>query len=318
VSELVQLIKGELTKSSQNTIYASLKSLKLRGLIRDCGDTERYTKVVGLTNDGTIEAREILIKDGNGIYFSITRQHLYQLLKKLNVEGMFKETAIIVKDNLLTSVQREPLGNLIRFIEVKPSYFNELSGDGILILPLTDLISLVRRLPNDELVGFEIFGNHLKIFTSRYPEINILCKNPDDFLGQFLFSIPEDMSLFNQTKNLSDVHFKAEPTIIKDILEHARIFEEEYVTFGLFDGRFSIRVGGFHNMEFTPTVDLIKGDELCVTFNNINNGFKKLKNVFDSDIIIKTATGAPTIFSEKTEDFDFGILIPPYVPQGQT
>ena len=70
-------------------------------------------------------------------------------------------------------------------------------------------------------------------------------------------------------------------------------------------------------MEFTPAVDLIKGDKLCGTFNNINNGFKKLKNVFDRDIIIKTATDAPTIFSEETKDFEFGILIPPYNPLRQ-
>jgi hypothetical protein len=114
-------------------------------------------------------------------------------------------------------------------------------------------------------------------------------------------------------KELLKSRIKAKPTLFESIISNVKKIDTGFVTLELIDGDFSVILGCYKQMKMKPTVKVLNGNDFCVTMNNV---FKKYSNVFDTDIIIKTDTDVFTIFTEKTKEYEFGILAPPYIPLG--
>jgi len=325
VDDLILKIKDTKTKSTQNSTYQSLKPLiNGRGLVKNNGNNKKNIKEIDLTNEGVIVTRKILIAEGKRIYFSITRKNMDILMNKLYVNNMFKETAIVIKNNSFSSIHRNPLGKMIRYINVNPSFFHELSGNGIIVLPVYKLQEKLKEIPMDSIIEFEFDKNKLKIITNNFSPINMVCKEPESYFKLFPYDVRDDIFLYNIYMKHLEVCLKAKSSVIKDIISCAKLYDDnddltkdKKVKFLLNDGKFRIRIGELNYVNFSSHIDVIRGNHLSVKFNNIDYGFKKIKNVFSNDITIKTGTDAPAIFFEKTKDYEFGIMIPPYIPPGQ-
>jgi len=307
VRELICRLQPEPTHGFENSVYKSLDSLEKRGLVTGYS-VEKYRKTISLTDEGMENAREILTINEDLIHFQVTKQKLKTLLKKLSTNRLFKETIVLINDNTFISVHRHPHGNAIRYFKANSHFFKDISGDGLFVFPIEDVLNYITGFPQKELIDFEISDNILKLITSDDTQSEFICKRPDDIFQSLPYTWEEDFNIYTNINPFFDVHFKMNISLFKRIIESLKKLDTGLLSMRMMDSIISFRLGSFNHITMNPKVKIVKGNNFRVT---LNNGFSSLKNVFDTDLLIKTGSDMPTLFSESTKGYEFGLLVPP-------
>ena len=310
VRELICSLHPKPTHGFGNTVYKSLDSLEERGLIYS-SIHKKYRKKVSLTDEGTDNAREILIQEGECVRFCLTNGHLKMLIKKLSM-NTFKESVVLIRDGKFISVHRNPHSDTIRFFEAYSDFFTEISGRGLFVFPIRDVKRITSRFSKDDVIEFEMQGNMMKIVTPTIPIKNKFCKDPEDIFTALPYDWQSDLTFYRNMKIFTRVHMTISPSDLKEIISNLHMINTNLLTLSCSDSKVS-----FISNETTilsKQVSSNSKDDFRIT---MNNGFKKLKNVFDEEICIRTDALKLAIFSEKTQDYSFGLLVQTFRPRGE-
>lgn len=311
-------------KSFVNIFYKSLKSLIKRELIKNISKADKYTKKVTITLEGANTVEQLRSKFGNEIILKLKAEKLLFLLKKLMVlspkgkDIMFPSPIFHIQKGTLYSVEKEEHNRALRLIRVSNSFFDKIQGDRTIKINGEKIYNFIKKIKEDEEILIETQGDRILLHCKTIKTLNYKLENlPNNVLispKEANLEFKDGFPLIGTDKIQLDVHFIIKSSEIRKLKIAGEMMKSEFYTFLLNNKKLFVRIGNLHESSDyaiqEPKCEILSGNQLEVT---LTYGIDHIVYTFDRDVVIKTKSNAPAIFSEKTDDYDFNLLIPPYV-----
>jgi len=250
--------------------------------------------------------------------FVLKQEKFQDLLEKLLVKDMFPSSIISTKEGKLFSIQKEEHSRGLRFLNVKSSFFESIDDSSETIeLDIERTLNMIKNILPNTMLTIQTKGNKLSI-SGKNVEANISYKEPDGELFTSLadakIEMKDGVPFVGDTKAKLDRYMIIKLPEFKDLAGFASSLKTEFYSFGLENGKISVRIGDLHDFSdyviLNPEGEVKAGKDLEVIFTY---GIPQIADTFHEGVSIKTSSNCPGWFYEGTKDYVLGVMIPPYV-----
>jgi len=269
--------------------------------------------------------------------FKLKQEKLQELLEKLIVRDIFPSSIITIsKDSktdepVLFSIQKEGHGRAFRYLKVNKDFFIEIEEcEESIEVDVDRTLNVIKKInPGTELT-IETEGNKL-VITGEYKELDkdgnvkskrivaphISYKEPNqDILREIPFKFDGNYPVIGKDKVKIDNHFLFNLEDMKEITEFAGTVKTEYYQVTMEKDNLTIRVGDLHDfsdfVNYSPRYEMKNGGAFKLI---LSYAVAEVADTFRiSPINCMMTTDTPAWLFEKTNEYLFGVLIPPYVP----
>lgn len=269
--------------------------------------------------------------------FKLKQEKLQELLEKLILVDIFMSSVITVTKEtktgkpVLFSIQKEAHGRAFRYVKFNNNFFDEIEPcEETIELDIDRTLSIVKKIKSGTLLTVETEGNKLKI-TGEYRELDekgnlkssrivsphISYKEPTEanIIKEMPFTFDDGCPVIGEQKLKIDNKFEVSLEDIKEITEFANTVKTEYYQITSDGEKLSIRVGDLHDfsdfVNYTPRFSIKSGKGFKVILSYALPEVASTLRVSPINCVMKNE--APAWFSENTDEYLLGILIPPYV-----
>ena len=268
--------------------------------------------------------------------FKLKQEKFEELLEKLALNNLYPSSVISVRkakdgtNPILFSIQREIHGRAMRCLRVNHTYFTEIedSNDSIEI-DVIKLLAVVKKMRSGTDLTVETVNNKVKVggvyertdadgkvTSSRKFSAHVSYKEPDkEIVSDMPFTMKDGVPLVGEKKVPLGIKFEINLEDFKEMTDSVSTVKSEFYKFVIKDGKLEVRAGDLHeyNDFWNYEVDykIIDGGDLDVV---MSFAVSEMSNTFRKNPTLQSKSQAPTWLFEKTDDYMFGVLIPPYIP----
>jgi len=267
--------------------------------------------------------------------FKLKQEKFEELLKKLALNSLYPSTVISVRkakdgtNPILFSIQNETHARAMRYLKVKHTYFDEIedSNDSI-EFDMNRLLAVVKKMKPGTDLTVEAVNNKVKVggvyertdadvnvISSRKFSAHISYKEPDEEVVTDLpFAIKDGVPHIGGKQVPLNIKFEINLEDFKEMTDSVSTVKSEFYKFVIKDGKLWVRAGELHEYDdfwnYEVDYKIIDVGDLNVV---INFAISDIAKTLGKDPVIQTATQAPSWIFEKTDDYFFGVLIPPFI-----
>lgn len=253
--------------------------------------------------------------------FELKQEKLVGMFEKLMIRDIFPSSIISMKEEgKIFSIQKDRHARALRFITFKESYFDKVikGPEESVEINIEKALKLIKSIPSTEKLNVKTEGNKF-VITGQKKTINLNATEPEEEIQKGLpFKMQGSIPTIGEgvDKVLLDVDFKIDLSDFKEIIADATPLKTEFYKLSFNKDKIQVRVGDLHdtseNTVCRPAGKINNGKELDVT---LTYGIPQIGDTFRNDIRVNTNSNSPAWIYEKTADYTFGVLLPPFTQE---